>query len=103
MCKCFSVDKREFGIPESSYIREGEEAACNPLMQAEMLNRAGTELNLIVGLCIGHDILFTEHSEAPVSTLIVKDRMSGHNPAPPLYSGYFSEPLQRESEPEHQP
>jgi uncharacterized metal-binding protein len=65
-------------------------------MQAEMLNRAGTELNLIVGLCIGHDILFTQHSDAPVSTLVVKDRMSGHNPIAPLYSAYFLEILDRE-------
>jgi len=98
MCKCFSVDKRDLGIPESSYIRQGEEAACNPLMQAEMLNRAGTELNLIVGLCIGHDIQFTKHSKALVSTLVVKDRMSGHNPTPPLYSAYFEELLRRESD-----
>jgi uncharacterized metal-binding protein len=95
MCKCFSVEKEELGLPRGSYIREGEEKGCNPLMQAEMLNRAGTELNLIVGLCIGHDILFTQHSDAPVSTLVVKDRMSGHNPISPLYSAYFSEILDR--------
>ena len=96
MCKCFSVEKGDLGIPRSSYIRKGEEKGCNPLMQAELLNRASTDLNLIVGLCIGHDILFTRHSEAPVSTLVVKDRMSGHNPIAPLYSSYFSELLDRE-------
>ena len=95
MCKCFSVEKEELGIPRESYIRGGKEKGCNPLMQAEMLNRAGTELNFIVGLCIGHDILFTQHSEAPVTTLVVKDRMSGHNTIAPLYSSYFSEILER--------
>jgi uncharacterized metal-binding protein len=99
MCKCFSVEKEHLGVPETSYIRPESEAACNPLMQAEMLNRAGTELNLIVGLCIGHDLLFIKHSDAPVTTLVVKDRMSGHNPIPPLYSAYFRELLERESAP----
>jgi len=102
MCKCFSVEKEDLGVPQSSYIRQGNEAACNPLMQAKMLNRAGTELNLIVGLCIGHDLLFMKHSDAPVSTLVVKDRMSGHNPIPPLYSAYFGELMERESDPDRQ-
>jgi len=38
-----------------------------------------------VGLCLGHDILFTQHSKAPVSTLIVKDRMTGNNPSAALH------------------
>jgi len=56
------------------------EAACNPILQAEMLNRAGAQVNIIVGLCIGHDMLFTKNSKAPVTILIVKDRLLGHNP-----------------------
>jgi uncharacterized metal-binding protein len=35
---------------------------------------------------MGHDILFTQHSKAPVSTLIVKDRLMGNNPAAALYA-----------------
>ncbi len=54
---------------------------CNPIAQAGILNNAGTELNFMLGLCLGHDIIFTRHSKAPVSTLIVKDRLTGHNPA----------------------
>lgn len=46
-----------------------------------VLNDLQTDLNIIVGLCIGHDILFTKYSEAPVTTFIVKDRVTGHNPA----------------------
>jgi len=34
---------------------------------------------------MGHDILFTRHSKAPVSTLIVKDRLLGNNPAAAVY------------------
>lgn len=32
---------------------------CNPIAQAEILNAKGTQLNFILGLCLGHDILFT--------------------------------------------
>ena len=64
-------------------VREG--IFCNPIMQAEVLNREGTGLNVMLGLCLGHDILFTRYSEADVTTLIVKDRALGHNPAVALY------------------
>jgi len=97
MCKCFSVEKELLGVSREHYIRPGEEKACNPIMQAELLNKADTQLNLIVGLCLGHDILFTKHSKAMVSTLVVKDRMTGHNPIPSLYSAYFDEAIARES------
>ena len=57
---------------------------CNPVAQALLLNNAKTDLNLIIGLCIGHDITFTRLSEAPVTTLIAKDRIINHNPAATL-------------------
>lgn len=95
ICKCFSIEKERLGIGREYYIRGGEEKACNPIMQAELLNKVGTGLNIIVGLCIGHDILFTKYSAAPVTTLVVKDRMTGHNPIAPLYSVYFEENLRR--------
>ncbi len=66
---------------------------CNPIAQAEVLNREGTELNFILGLCLGHDILFTRQSKAPVSTLIVKDRVTGNNPAAALHSSFHRRPL----------
>jgi uncharacterized metal-binding protein len=34
---------------------------------------------------VGHDTLFIQHSEAPVTYLIVKDRVLVHNPAAALY------------------
>ena len=70
-------------------VREG--VFCNPLMQAEVLARAGTQPNIILGLCIGHDILFTKNSKADVTTLVVKDRATGHKPAAALYlsAGFY--------------
>jgi uncharacterized metal-binding protein len=38
-------------------------------------------LNVIIGLCVGHDSLFIRHSAAPVTYLVVKDRVHGHNPS----------------------
>ena len=52
-------------------------------------NKETTDLNIILGLCIGHDILFTQHSEAPVTTIVVKDRVLAHNPVGAIYSNYY--------------
>jgi uncharacterized metal-binding protein len=90
-CKCGAVDKTQIGLSEEQKLRPGSfDPMCNPIVQAELLNHVGTELNVIVGLCVGHDTLFIMHSKAPVTYLIVKDRVTGHNPAAAIYaSGYF--------------
>jgi len=89
-CKVGSVDKEALGVPDAEKVRPGTfEPACNPVAQARILNEVGTDLNVIVGLCVGHDILFTRHSRAPVTTLVVKDRVTGHNPVAVLYGQPF--------------
>ena len=85
-CKMGAVDKTEIGLCEEQKIHEGEyEPICNPILQAKMLNEEGTDLNVVVGLCVGHDSLFYKYSEAPVTTFITKDRVMGHNPAAAVY------------------
>ena len=86
-CKVCGIDKQELGLTQIHDDRR--ESMCNPLGQAEILNEADTDLNIICGLCVGHDILFTQHSHAPVTTFLVKDRVLAHNPAGALYSGYY--------------
>lgn len=87
LCKVGSVDKCDIGIPDRLKIQCGSfEACCNPILQAQLLNREKTQLNVIMGLCVGHDSLFTKYSDALVTTLVTKDRTTGHNPAVTLYT-----------------
>ncbi len=89
-CKAGSIDKLALGIEEQHKVRPGTfEPACNPIAQARLLNAEKTGMNIIVGLCVGHDMLFAKYSEAPVTTLVVKDRVTGHNPAAVLYGQNF--------------
>jgi uncharacterized metal-binding protein len=86
VCKNAGIGKDEIGITGEDQVRPGEfEAACNPIGQARALAIAGTELNVVLGLCVGHDSLFFRHSEAPVTVLAVKDRVLGHNPLAAVY------------------
>ncbi len=64
---------------------------CNPIVQAEILNEAQTEFNIMLCLCVGHDSLFLKHIKAPTTVLAVKDRVTGHNPMAALYtsSSYY--------------
>lgn len=62
---------------------------CNPEGQAEILNMSQVDLNIIIGLCIGTDCIFTRLSDAPVSTLFVKDKSLANNPIGAVYSDYY--------------
>ncbi|MDR0355220.1 MAG: DUF1847 domain-containing protein [Deltaproteobacteria bacterium] len=86
ICKVGSIDKGELGVPDEMKLLPGhKEASCNPVLQAKILNEWGSELNVIMGLCVGHDCLFNQNSQAPVTTLVAKDRVLGHNPAAAFY------------------
>ena len=86
-CKVCGIGKGEFDTPP---IVEGRfEAICNPIGQAEILNRGGSEMNIILGLCVGHDMLFSKYSRAPVTTLVTKDRILGHNSVVALTNRYY--------------
>jgi uncharacterized metal-binding protein len=92
-CKIGGVSKESLSLHK---IRpEQKESNCNPLLQAHILNDCNTDLNVLVGLCMGHDIEFTKHSDAPVTTFIVKDRILAHNPVGALYSNYYRKKIAR--------
>lgn len=84
ICKVAGKEKSSIGIPKQ--CEEIGAAMCNPILQARLLNQAGTDLNVVIGLCIGHDSLFYKYSDAYVTTLVTKDRVTGNNPAAALYT-----------------
>jgi len=86
-CKMSGLNKDELGLAKIK--PEQFEIACNPIGQAQMLNRAQTELNIQMGLCLGHDILFQKYCEAPVTVLVVKDRVLANNPMGVAYGSYW--------------
>jgi uncharacterized metal-binding protein len=92
-CKHGGIDKENIGLADAQKIRPGgHESMCNPVSQATLLNRAGCELNVVMGLCVGHDSLFFRYSEGLVTVLVVKDRVLAHNPigALNLADSYYS-------------
>ena len=76
--------KSSIGIPQACETIGA--AMCNPILQARLLNEARTDLNVVIGLCVGHDSLFYKYSEAYATTLVTKDRVTGNNPAAALYT-----------------
>ncbi|AKN31574.1 metal-binding protein [Clostridium carboxidivorans P7] len=96
VCKNGSIPKEFLNIKDSEKVRPGTyEAMCNPIGQAIFLNNAKTDLNIILGLCVGHDSLFIKYSDAPITVFAVKDRVLAHNPIGALYlsDGYYKNKL----------
>lgn len=84
VCKVEGRAKTSMGIPEK--CEQIGPAMCNPILQARLLNQAKTDLNVVIGLCVGHDSLFYRYSDAYVTTLVTKDRVTGNNPVAALYT-----------------
>ena len=92
ICKTGGIDKTQVGIPaECKVSSDGFEPMCNPIAQAMLLNEQQSQFNIALGLCVGHDSMFYKYSDALVTTLVAKDRVTGHNPAAAIYcaEGYF--------------
>ena len=86
LCKAGRTSKDRIGIEDEDKIRRGtDESMCNPIFQAKLMNHAKTELNILLGLCVGHDSIFFKYTDAPTTVLAVKDRVTGHNPLAAIY------------------
>ena len=94
ICKNGAITKDFLGITDAQAVRGNckTESMCNPIGQALLLNEQKTEFNLMLGLCVGHDTLFIKYSQAPMTALAVKDRVTGHNPLAAIYlaQGYYN-------------
>ncbi len=85
-CMIGGLEAQETGIPDEWVVPTG--ISCNPITQAEIMNREGTQLNFIYGLCVGHDTIFIMHSKAPVTYVVAKDTVTGNNPSAVLFSPF---------------
>jgi len=86
-CKVGGVPKERIGVKDEEKVRIGGfEAMCNPITQAKILNKAKTDFNIMLGLCIGHDSLFLKFIEGLTTVFAVKDRVTGHNPMAAIYT-----------------
>ncbi len=85
-CKTGGIPKEEIGIKDREKINPGQhESMCNPIAQAEILNKEKCDFNVMLGLCVGHDSLFLKHARAMTTVFAVKDRLLGHNPLAAIY------------------
>ena len=85
-CKTGAVPKETMGISDRQKVHPGKpEMICNPLAQAELLNRDEVGLAVILGQCVGHDAATMDAVNAPAVCLVAKDRVLAHNTVAALY------------------
>jgi uncharacterized metal-binding protein len=92
----FPIGCKAGGVPldeSGSAAGDPHATACDPAGQAALLNSLGTDLNVIVGLCVGVDCVFARESDAPVTTIFVKDKSLANNPIGAVYSHYYLKDL----------
>lgn len=65
-------------VPFTDLVPGYKGVSCNPVGQAIYLAEHKTDFNIMMGLCLGHDMIFNKKSEAPVTPLVVKDRKLKH-------------------------
>ena len=70
------------GVTESAIDphKTDTSVSCNPIGQAEALSASGAEFAVLLGLCLGHDILLQKNLKMDHTVFAVKDRVTGHNP-----------------------
>ncbi|GAB6151978.1 DUF1847 domain-containing protein [Desulfosporosinus burensis] len=76
-CRVGAVDYSEIGLPKAHPDKFA--SICNPIAQGNLLNIAKVDLVVQLGLCLGHDIVLQSTCTAPVTTLVVKDRVLDHH------------------------
>ena len=77
--EAISVNCKESKLDASELSSELSGPSCDPISQAQYLNKENTDFNINFGLCLGHGFLFQKYSNAPVTTLLVKDACHKHN------------------------
>ena len=90
-CKAHGVvPEAHSGIEQETSLKPfGAEFPCDPRAVADILNSRETDLNVLVGFCAGADCVFNRRSQAPVTTIFVKDKSLANNPIGAVYSHYY--------------
>lgn len=70
------------GLSQNALNRESEipNVSCNPIGQAKQLEAEGADFVVLMGICLGHDILLQRNLNVDFTTLVVKDRVFAHDP-----------------------
>ncbi len=76
------------GLPQSDVHSSSCDlhVSCNPIGQAKQLNVEDVEFVILMGICLGHDILLQRNLTADFTTFVVKDRVFQHQPLAALKS-----------------
>lgn len=78
----YTVDCKYDRIPLKNLLGgTSNRVMCNPAGQADFLNKRNTELNISMGLCVGHDMIFSKASDGFVTNLFDKDFTNNNNPS----------------------
>lgn len=77
MVSCTADSVKESQIDTS---KTTSTTSCNPLGQANILNSSGVQFTILMGLCLGHDMLIQKNLKMDFTTFAVKDRVTKHNP-----------------------
>lgn len=86
MCKVGAISKEDIGLVREEQIAPGTfESMCNPILQAMTANYHQSDMNVLFGLCVGHDALFLKYAKAYNTVLASKDRLLAHNPLAAIY------------------
>ena len=74
----FKVNCREGELDKSSYDDKDKGSSCNPAYQAKFMSENNVDFVIVLGLCLGHDLIFQKHCSKPYTTLVVKDYVNKH-------------------------
>lgn len=93
-CKAGSPPRTTLGEDEC-FTCDGMGELCNPLGQTLYVEKCGCQFVVIMGLCVGHDTLFMKHCKVPMTYLVIKDAVLGHNPVQAIYTSdiYYKKKL----------
>ena len=88
-CKVGSIPKEEIGLADEEKIRPGQfEALCNPVGPGQAAQRGRDRAERRRGAVRGARQSLLPAFQAPVTVLVAKDRVTGHNPVAALYTSH---------------